>query len=741
MYKDTQNPPGKEEKVPGSFPERAPSAEEEKHHEETNPPGKEEKHPSIVSKKQAEPISKAICETHNASKEVYCEDCDKFFCCRCMVDHLRVRHNLRMFKSIDDLKEDLTTKLGEKIAVIQSSQTDISKIKSLLVNGAADFRDDKKLDALYKEIEANLKTTINERKKEKNELYSRMNRLVRELDTKECSHTTKLNSVQEDKKKIAKGQAETVIEWTEKLVSEGVFGKEAERQKRGEAKDVNKVIEDKKEAEVVLEAEDKKETEVSKVQEPDNNAEFKKKVQKILDEADKVKKEEMKSTLQQIEMKVIHKFYDDHFKDEITASTKQLEDYKKQAEQLDAEIKAKQAFAKNMEDEQAKLQKQIQEVQKQIADGRSYLKTINVQYYVQEDARIQEKIRQLNEASEAIKGEQAGLKAQFGPLLKDVEEGRRSLAQMKLEDFKASAKAMTDGVALRAEEAEKIKEEQKRKSEELNGLIMDITKGKSALANLDVEGYKTEGARLTASLKELKEKAMRVLNAQNDTTNELEAVNKEIKDGRTALKNMNLKDFTDKAKEMKDAVAERKRIAGEIKTEQDRAIEDLRRVAEESKGEIKRLMEDCKAKADALKNRTGGLEVASGQVEADQARTKKELKAIAEGIAITGKKALEEIEARKGKAEELKAKIEAKIRDAEALKVDHGAEIAKVTQIGEDVKGVFAAQKTDLSKCSQCGKAKCIACGEKCQCGCEKFYCKDHASESIKYPFLFYRYH
>lgn len=633
MYKDTQNPPGKEEKVPGSFPERAPSAEEEKHHEETNPPGKEEKHPSIVSKKQAEPISKAICETHNASKEVYCEDCDKFFCCRCMVDHLRVRHNLRMFKSIDDLKEDLTTKLGEKIAVIQSSQTDISKIKSLLVNGAADFRDDKKLDALYKEIEANLKTTINERKKEKNELYSRMNRLVRELDTKECSHTTKLNSVQEDKKKISKGQAETVIEWTEKLVSEGVFGKEAERQKRGEAKDVNKVIEDKKEAEVVLEAEDKKETEVPKVQEPDNNAAFKKRVQEILDEADKVKKEEMKSTLQQIEMKVIHKFYNDHFKDEIDRSTKLLEDYKRDAKQLDAEIKAKQAFAKNMEDEQAKLQKQIQEVQKQIADGRSYLNTINVKYYTEEDEKIKQKIRQLNEASEAIIKEQAGLKAQFGPLLKDVEEGRRSLAQMKVEDFEA------------------------------------------------------------------------------------------------------------KAQEMKDAVAERKRIAGEIKAEQDRAIEDLRRVAEESKAEIKRLMEDCKAKADALKNRTGGLEVASGQVEADQARTKQELKAIAEGIAITGKKALEEIEARKGKAEELKAKIEAKIRDAEALKVDHGAEIAKVTQIGEDVKGVFAAQKTDLSKCSQCGKAKCIACGKKCDCGCEKFYCKDHFSESIKYPFLFYRCH
>ena len=701
-----------------------------------NPPGKEEKHPPIdpqKPEKPGKPKLKANCEIHGVNKEVYCEDCDKFFCCRCMVDHLREKHDLKMFKCIDDLKGDLTKKLDEKIEVIENSQKEISTARNMLVKGAADFRDDKKLDALYKEIEANLKETINERKKEKNELYSRMNRLARELDTKECSHTTKLNSVQKDSKKISEGKAEAVIAWTEKLVSEGVFGKKARMQKGGEAKDVNKVIEDKKEAEVILEAEDKKETEVLKAQEADNNAELKKKVDEILDEAEKVKKEEMKSTLEQIEMKVIHRFYDSHFKDEIVKSTKQLDDYKRDIAKLNAEIEEKKEYAKKMEKHQASLQKQIKEVEKQIVDGRNYLMTIDVQYFKQESEKMKQKISERIRDSEAIKGDQEGIQAQLKPLLKDIEEGRKSLAQMKLEDFRAAAKAMTDGVASRAEEVKKIRQDQIEKTEQLNGLIKDIAEGKSALANLDVEGYKAEGNRLIARLNALKEEAMRVSNVQNDRTRELEAVSTDIKDGRTALKNMNVEDFKAKAHQMEEAVAVRRRTAEEIKAEQDLAIEDLRKVARETKAEIKTLMDDCKAKADALKNRTGGLEVASGEVEASQARTKKELEDIVKGVVKEGKKALEEIEARKGKAEELKAKIEAKARDAEALKVDHRAEIAKVTQIGEDVKGVFDAQKTDLKKCLQCGKAKCIACG--LTCGCKNFYCKECLPGSIKYLF------
>jgi hypothetical protein len=701
----------------------------------SNPPGKEEKEPQFVPAKSTKPESKAICAIHHVTKEVYCTDCYTFFCCRCMVDHLREKHLLSIFRSIDDLKGDLTMKLQEKIKVIEESQQEISKIKTKLVKGAADFRDDKKLDALYREIELNLKTTINDKKKEKNELYSKMNKLARDLDTKECSHITKLNSVQEDSKKISAGQPETVIEWTEKLLSEGG------RKKGGEAKDVSKPVEGKfegkfegkYEGEVKFETEDKKEAEVLKGKEAESKEVWDKKVQDILEEAEKVKNEEMKSTLEQIEMKVIHQFYEAHFKDEIVKSTKQLEDYKKQAVELDAEIEAKKAFAKEMEEHQAKLQNEIKAVEKQIEDGRSYLKKIDVEYYKQEDKKIKEKIEKLKEASETIKEGQAGIQAQFGPLLKDIKEGRESLARMKLEDFTNKAKEMADGVAARAKQVQKISEDQKEKTQELEGLIKDIAQGKSALANLDVEGYKAEGARLTASLNVLKEEAKKVLSAQNDKTKELEAVSEKIKDGRTALKNMNLKDFEDKAKEMREAVAGRKQRAEEIKTEQDKAMGDLRKLAKESEVEIKKLMEDCKKKADALKDRTGKLEANSGVVKAAQAQTEQELKAIAEGIAKTGKKALEEIKDRIKKAEDLKGEIEGKKRAADALKIDQAREIAKVTQIGEDVKGVFEAQKTDLKKCLQCGKAKCIACGLKC--GCNNFYCKECVPGSIKYLF------
>lgn len=621
--KDT-NPPGKEEKVPGSSQVRIPSAEEEKHHEQANPPGKEEKLPSFDPQKQSETTSKAKCTIHNASKEVFCTECQMFFCCRCMVEHLQDKHKIQMFKTIDDLKENLKEKLSEKINGIQESQKGISEIKNKLVQAAAAFRDDKKLDALYKEIEANLKTTINGRKKEKNELHSRMNKLARDLDTKECYHTTKLNLVKEDKKNISDGKAEAVIEWTEKLAVEGVFIKGAERKKGGEAKDVVMPGEGKLEGQFVQEAEDKKEGEVPKVKEADNNAEFEKKVQEILTEAEEMKKEEMKSTLEQIEMHVIHKFYTDHFHDEIVQSTKLLEDYKKEAEQLKAEVDAKKKLAKEMEEVQVSLQKQIEEVEKQIKDGRSYLNTINVQYYKQEDERIKQKIIELNKDSETIKGSQERIKADFEPLLKSIKDGRNSLAQMKVEDFK------------------------------------------------------------------------------------------------------------NKAKEMGEAVAKRLERAGEIKAEQDKAINDLRSEAEKGQGAIKTLMDDCKAKADALKDQTGDLVAASGKVKAAQAQTQKELKDIADGVAKTGKEALEEIKERAVEAEALKATIQGKKKDADALKIDQEAEIAKVTQLGEEVKGAFDAQKTDLKKCLQCGKAKCIACGLKC--GCNNFFCKECVPEKTKCP-------
>eukprot|EP00830_Metopus_es_P000752 TRINITY_DN10700_c0_g1_i1.p1 TRINITY_DN10700_c0_g1~~TRINITY_DN10700_c0_g1_i1.p1 ORF type:complete len:195 (+),score=11.40 TRINITY_DN10700_c0_g1_i1:24-587(+) len=106
-----------------------------------------------------------------------------------------------------------------------------------------------------------------------------------------------------------------------------------------------------------------KESILPKVKEADNNEGLIKNTQDILEKAHKAEKKEIQYTLYQLQMKIVYKRNEGHFKDEIVKKIWQLQDDYKQAKQIK---QVKKANVQRVKDHQRKLQKEINEVRKNL---------------------------------------------------------------------------------------------------------------------------------------------------------------------------------------------------------------------------------------------------------------------------------------------------------------------------------------------------------------------------------------
>ena len=331
---------------------------------------------------------------HNAKKKIYCQTCEKFFCCRCMIIHIQKIHEVMHLQNIDQMKAKFTGSLEEEIDEYKGMMKELKAQKHILVKEAAAFRSDKGLEDHHKKLEEWLREVFTTLKQDKNGHHKNMTLLLKRMDNKELDLERAYNALEADQKDIEQGNSSTLFRWNKN------FHKRIERQQ------------------------EKKELVSSQTKM------FAEAAEKIK-ESTKLKDEETTKMVQSVESGLIQRFYEVFCSATILKHTKTLQEYEEEIMKVKQKSEKHREEAEKMGKIQEELKTGLQELQKQIADGKSYLKNLNLQSFKDQEADLKKTIAALKKSKEAIEADNAARAVEKESLSMQILEKTKVLEEMK----------------------------------------------------------------------------------------------------------------------------------------------------------------------------------------------------------------------------------------------------------------------------------------------------------------------
>ena len=377
---------------------------------------------------------------HNAKKKIYCQTCERFFCCRCMIDHIQQIHDVMHLQNIDQMKAKFTGSLKEEIEDYKRIMKELKDNKVQLVKEAAAFRSDKELEDHHKKLEEWLREVFIMLKKDKNEHHKKMTLLLKKMDNKELDLERGCNSLEADQKDIEEGNSSTLFKWN---------------------KNFHKRIERQQEKEQLVSSQMKMFSEAAA----------------FIDRSKEIKDEETKKMVQSVEDGLVRRFYEAFCSSTLLKKTKRLQEYKEEIQKVKLEIEKYREEAKKMGKTQEDLKEGLGKLQKEIEEGKSYLEKLNLQSFKDKEADLKKSIATLKEKNEEIEVENERRRKEKDLLSMEILEKTKVLEEMKKSKSEAAdVKVKIEGLKKTAEEIQTSQAKTKGELDEAKNTIEIIQK-------------------------------------------------------------------------------------------------------------------------------------------------------------------------------------------------------------------------------------------------------------------------
>jgi len=392
-----------------------------------------------VKKPPDDPDDSPTCSKHrNSKKKIYCQTCEKFFCCRCMIDHIQQTHNVMHLQNIDQMKAKFTGSLDEEIQDYKGIMEELKTNKGQLVKEAAAFRSDKELEDHHKKLEDWLREVFMGLKKDKSGHHKKMTLLMKKMDNKELDLERAYNSLKADQKDIEEGNSSTLYKWNKN------FHKRSERQQ------------------------EKKELVSSQMKMFDLAA-------GLIEESKKLKDEETKKMVRSVEEGLIQRFYEAFCSSTLLKHTKTLQEYEDEIQKVKQKLEKYREEAEKVGKQQVELKEGLEKLQKQIEEGKSYLENLNLQPLKDQEAGLKKSIADLKEEKVVLEGQNEAKMKEKKSLSEEILEKTKVLEEMKKSKNEATdVKGKIEGLKKAAAEIETSQAKTKGELDEAKNTIEKV---------------------------------------------------------------------------------------------------------------------------------------------------------------------------------------------------------------------------------------------------------------------------